>query len=111
MVPDATTTTGSAASTATLAMSAAAHSFHVHSFAVVLFLLGWGDVLGDISRPPGSPRPILIHRLEDDSWRFRQSRPTLAEPVYHSTPVTTPPYTSNPIAPNVFFRNFRTSAR
>jgi hypothetical protein len=39
MVPDATTTTGSAASTATLAMSAATHSFHVHSFAVVLFLL------------------------------------------------------------------------
>ncbi len=48
MVPDATTTTGSAASTATLAMSAAAHSFHVHSFAVVLFLLGWGDMLGAI---------------------------------------------------------------
>ena len=48
MVPDATTTTGSAASTATLAMSAAAHSFHVHSFAVVLFLLlaGLEDVLG-----------------------------------------------------------------
>jgi hypothetical protein len=107
MVPRATA--GSAATTATLAMTATAHSFHVHSLAVVLSRYwrasGEGRALVGSARDfPGLPRSIGVgvDTRKSCKMTLRSRGFCITVPLSQLSL-----YTSNTTLPNAFFNEPR----